>query len=536
MHKHVTNLDRLISLEQVERNIRMQTSEQDGKRIHFVPGQISFFAKHRPSLQPEMAVRLLIEQVSRVDTAQRIDFSSARIQTFSDEREILEFVFANVPTVRDETEILNLIDELNNQFQSEHYPSQQPVDAHVEHSLQAITTNLSERHISFTATPNWLLNSAPPEHNGSGGPGSRPVRPAPGSLSSSLSGGIDFWDFRLPDIFTSTITSLPRDQWGQDVDVFILDTVPDETDMKRAFTRWQDTNPLIKSLLGPHSPLDITYAGKTHLLQAVNAFLPDHDYVMSDHGLFVAGIIHTIAPQARLHLIEVLNPFGVGSLESIINGFHLVATQAAGKPRVVVNCSLFLDVVQEDKEWIKRLSERDHFWAEYPFDQISKTVAPLKEVCDFLERQRADVIAAAGNDGKDNFHPLPRFPAAFPSVFGVGALLSDNQNAATYSNISDAPDYVGITTIGGETDPTGKFADQSHGIIGVYTGVFPDGAPNDSGWARWAGTSFATPIISGVIAALISNGHPNPEQALRDAFQGPPNSSQVGEIFPVTQG
>jgi hypothetical protein len=513
----------------------MQTSEHDVKRIHFVPGQISFFARHRPNVQPETAVRLLIEQVLRVDTAQQIDFSSARIQTFSDDQEVLEFVFANVPTVRNETELLRLIDDINNQLENNYYTSQRSSATQIQQPVSSLSATSSERLTSLVATPNWLSACAG-EHNGSGGPGSRPVRPASGSLSSPPSDGIDFWDFRLPDIFASTITSLSRDRWGQDVDVFILDTAPDETDLKHAYAQWKNTNHLVNRLLGPHSPLDITYAGKTHLLQAVNAFLPDHDYVMSDHGLFVAGIIHTIAPQARLHVIEVLNPFGVGSLESIINGFHLVATQAAGKPRVVVNCSLFLDVIQEDKEWIKRLSERDHFWAEYPFDQISKTVAPLKEVCDFLERQRADVIAAAGNDGKDNFHPLPRFPAAFPSVFGVGALLSDNQNAATYSNISDAPDYVGITTIGGETDPTGQFADQSHGIIGVYTGVFPDGAPNDSGWARWAGTSFATPIISGVIAALISNGHPNPEQALRDAFQGPPNSSQVGEIFPVTQG
>jgi len=31
---------------------------------------------------------------------------------------------------------------------------------------------------------------------------------------------------------------------------------------------------------------------------------------MADHGLFVAGIIHSIAPQASLHLIRVLNDFG----------------------------------------------------------------------------------------------------------------------------------------------------------------------------------------------------------------------------------
>lgn len=38
------------------------------------------------------------------------------------------------------------------------------------------------------------------------------------------------------------------------------------------------------------------------------------------------------------------------------------------------------------------------------------------------------------------------------------------------------------------------------GVIGVYSGEFPDGRPNETGWARWSGTSFAAAFISGVAA------------------------------------
>jgi len=46
--------------------------------------------------------------------------------------------------------------------------------------------------------------------------------------------------------------------------------------------------------------------------------------------------------------------------------------------------------------------------------------------------------------------------------------------------------------------------DQIDAIRGLYCGnpVLLDGGPNETGWVYWAGTSFATPIISALAASV----------------------------------
>src|SRR5262249_38226599 len=130
--------------------------------------------------------------------------------------------------------------------------------------------------------------------------------------------------------------------------------------------------------------------------------------------------------------------------------------------------------------------------------------------------------------------PPERYPAAFDNIIGVAALDSnyqptpytsaDTTSANTAGTAATAPANLGVATFGGDvvrlpsvfgggTNPTGGDAggeeywqaDDERGILGVYIGTkFPDGRPNESGWARWAGTSFATPIVTGLLALLLS--------------------------------
>ena len=113
--------------------------------------------------------------------------------------------------------------------------------------------------------------------------------------------------------------------------------------------------------------------------------------------------------------------------------------------------------------------------------------------------------------------PAARFPAAFTNVIGVGAMPRQDlggvpQEAASYSNLSDDTPAIGYITLGGEPG-----VDQ--GILGVFISQFPEYCgplplnfasiqpdfiryrSNKNGWAWWAGTSFATPIITGLLAA-----------------------------------
>lgn len=66
---------------------------------------------------------------------------------------------------------------------------------------------------------------------------------------------------------------------------------------------------------------------------------------MSDHGLFIAGIVHTYAPQANIYLVEVLNAYGVGSTDTIVRAISSYITQNmrnnfSSGSALIVNCSL----------------------------------------------------------------------------------------------------------------------------------------------------------------------------------------------------
>lgn len=148
------------------------------------------------------------------------------------------------------------------------------------------------------------------------------------------------------------------------MDVFILDTAPSQQKLAAAYQRWHSTNPLIASLLGPGGPLRLHLIDtvEQHLAVDVDDVLPDHQYQMPDHGLFVAGIIHTIAPRATLHLVRVLDDYGRGSYESILHGLQFIH-QSANDLKTLVNMSLCFNLVQPDETWLWHWSMFDPFWA-----------------------------------------------------------------------------------------------------------------------------------------------------------------------------
>jgi hypothetical protein len=149
------------------------------------------------------------------------------------------------------------------------------------------------------------------------------------------------------------------------------------------------------------------------------------------------------------------------------------------------------------------------------------------------------IVASAGNNtlkakSTDTFPPRAQTnaPASFKSVYGVGA-LNQNFSLTPYSSEPDSGNPVnniydpGFAIFGGEVTepinfPNNKpllITDMDKGILGLCITDFvtalngsTDPAEwswqfNQYGWGRWAGASFATGVMSGIVALLASNGY-----------------------------
>jgi hypothetical protein len=499
-----------------------QATPTPRNQIHFARGEVHVFVKHRPHTSAGEIIKGIQDSKVLTDPFDKpgkpndpqgpgqgnsqvpIYYSTDRVWTFDpsvfeagqNDPNAYSLVFVSIPALDNEQKLSKYLGQVK-------IPDAPTING----------VKIEQ------VTPNWL-SAGSPQADGSGGPGGKPVAPGTAVDIAAATATREF----PPDLEITT----PLDQRGACTEVFILDTAPCDVDLKRAYQKWVVEAPsrsepehlILKRLLDPTSGalrdasgnLRIEYAGHSHLLEVVDAYLPDHDYVMADHGLFVAGIINTFAPAARLHMIEVLNPYGMGTLETIVSGFARVAKFASANPstKVVVNASLFLAVSQKDEVSRKVLIEKDPFWKDIDEKLYNGEFAPLLSVCAFIDQYAAHIVAASGNDGtkirdeatgKDkNVHPSARYPAAYKPVLGVAALDADNK-FALYSNEPDVPETDGAAVFGGSQ--TNGVTDPNLGMIGAYIGSYPDGVPNTQGLASWSGTSFATPVISAALAILL---------------------------------
>jgi hypothetical protein len=332
-------------------------------------------------------------------------------------------------------------------------------------------------------------------------------------------GGSQSETARGQDAFRETFEAA-AEQGKEGVDVYILDTIPKFTQLSEANNKWgkgstaESRNELLAELLeglriiepdrSQTKCLDLYFYPKDKndsdfWKRERRAEIADHEYEMPDHGIFVTGIIHDLAPWANLHLIQVLNQYGVGTFRSLAWGLKQVAQIDDPKRMSVLNCSLTIASNFHSPEGKIPLWELLYSAIQEHITPPIDFLAGFQKLFENLGQHT--VVGAAGNDGERG-QPVPetRFPARFNSVIGVGALTHDYQHAE-YSCEADNPPSDGFTAFGG--DVSAANADPVYGILGIFTSPnFPDGASNDSGSARWAGTSFATPIVAGVFARL----------------------------------
>jgi len=489
--------------------------------IHFVPGQASILAEHNKDLTNEQVAESIRKHpvLSSSDfLRERVIVSPERVVTFDVGERAFSLVALDLPTLRRKpAQLIGAINNLNKQI-SETNRQEQRYD---QTAAPGVSESSLDTPVLRAASLNWVSSSAQVTII-RGGPGARPV-PAH-SVSEGTTTTRAAWEFNLP--FSATEPSQP-------VDVAILDTALCDKDRADAYAKWGTSNKVLGDVLQPNGPLEVLYAGQSHLLQMANFDLAEHLYLMVDHGLFAAGIVNTIAPSAKLKLVEVLNPYGAGTLETVLRGLAQVANQQPSDRPLVINLSLVINMPPADEATLNWLAREDPIWQNFDVQNIRDMGQLLQAIVDALQTKNVLVVAAAGNDGVQQIRPPARYPAALNHVIGVGALNPDF-SPTIYSNFSDEPFKIGVATFGGAQTTSGD-ADANKGILGIFTSTFPNGEPNTNGWARWAGTSFATPIVSGVLAALIAQGHA-PQAALTELNTLLSGPQAIGNVLKVEQG
>lgn len=212
-----------------------------------------------------------------------------------------------------------------------------------------------------------------------------------------------------------------------------------------------------------------------------------------DHGTHVAGTIHFMAPKAVLHDYRVFGKTGIDGDEAIAKSIR----QAVEDGCRIINMSL----------------------------NISIPIVPAVEsAVKFAAKKGIVMVCAAGNkgDGDPLTNEMNTYPARWKQTISVAAVKKSNLlPVATFSESNAEVDFAGI---------------------GVdVTSLKPGG-----GYQTMQGTSMATPHVTGLIAALMTNGgyKSNVNKLKKDlvskysidiAAEGKDNSTGVGFVTFLTK-
>jgi subtilisin family serine protease len=192
------------------------------------------------------------------------------------------------------------------------------------------------------------------------------------------------------------------------------------------------------------------------------------------HGTFVAGVMRCMAPAADVIVTRALS-FAGSHLES--------------------------DLVQRLDEALGLGVDIFHLTIASPSRNDLPLIAFQQWLRHLREYSGAVCIAPAGNEDSRR----PNWPAAFSDVIGVGALGGDWRGRASFSNFGG---WVDVFAPG--RDLINAYA------TGTYRCRVHPYAPDERkfyGMAKWSGTSFSTPIVTGLIAARMSRTGENGRQA-----------------------
>jgi len=178
--------------------------------------------------------------------------------------------------------------------------------------------------------------------------------------------------------------------------------------------------------------------------QSTAAVLDDKNYTAFGHGTMTSGLVHLVAPKAKILPLKAFSSDGTGQLSNIIAALYYAVQHGAN----VVNMS---------------------------FDLTASSTA-LKQAVVYANKAGVVLVAAAGNESTS----APVYPAALNS-YVVGIASTTNWDSrSSFSNYGSQDVWI---------------AAPGENIVST----FPGGT-----YGSASGTSFSSPIVAGTVSLMLS--------------------------------
>jgi hypothetical protein len=191
-------------------------------------------------------------------------------------------------------------------------------------------------------------------------------------------------------------------------------------------------------------PVFVQQSSAAILDQSSAAILDGGPYSAFGHGTMTSGLVHLVAPKAKILPLKAFSANGTGYLSNIVAALYYAVQHKAN----VVNMS---------------------------FD-ISTPSSALSQAVSYANQNNVILVAAAGNESTS----APVYPAALNSnVMGI-ASTSDSDQLSSFSNYGNTDVWIAAP---------GEY------VISTYPG---------GTYAASSGTSFSSPLVAGTADLLYS--------------------------------
>jgi subtilisin family serine protease len=238
----------------------------------------------------------------------------------------------------------------------------------------------------------------------------------------------------------------------------------------------QETTPILDQettpILDGGTAIILTQETTPILDQETTPILDGSRYPAFGHGTMVAGMVHLVAPDAKIMPLRTFGANGAATVSQIVEAIHFAVDRGVN----VVNMSF----------------------------SVSTDSPALRDAMTYATDNGLILVAAAGNGGIATLV----WPAAYSNVIGVGA-TDDFLIRAQYSNYGD--NLVTVAAPGND-------------VITMYP---------INHYAKVSGTSFSAPLVAGGAALLVDLNKKTNEAAAKSALSHATNIGQglgAGEL------